>query len=147
MTWNDLQQARNDLKRPITSKKWPETIYNNLQRARNNLKWPTTSITQPTMTWTYLQQRKDAKWLTTSRFSDYFTIWGKWFSSLTHFPPNIWLYSFKHCFTENHGENRASCIDHHASSVTYHVYFFMGYKIYFFLSEFHVQRESERLLF
>ena len=71
-TWNNLQQTRNDLQQPTTSKKWPETTYNNqkrpimnkkrpgndLQRAKNNLKWPTMSKIQPAMTRTYLQQAK-----------------------------------------------------------------------------------------
>ena len=119
-----LIKTRNDLKRPerlTTSKKRPKTTYNEQettwndpQRVRHNLQWPEH---------TYNEQRKDAKRPTTSRFSDYFTIWGKRFSSLTRFPPNIWLQSFKHCFTENHGENRASSIFYHASSVNYHVYF------------------------
>ena len=83
----------------------------------------------------------------TSRFSDYFTIWGKRFSSLTCFPPNICLQSFEHCFTENHGHSRASNI-----SIVSCV-FFMGYNIYFFLPGFCVKninksqnsRERERL--
>ena len=139
MTWNDLQRTRNDLKRPTTNKKWPETTYNYLKRprtnkkrpgndlkwARNDLKRPTTSKTQPTTTRTYLQQVKEgAKRPTTSRFWDYSTIWGNRFSSLTRFQPNIWLQSFEHCFTENHDEKRApnisilSCV------------FITGYKIY-----------------
>ena len=129
---NDLERARNGLKQPTTSKKRPETTYNELkrptttynkqettwndpQRVRHNLQWP-----EPT----YHQQRKDAKWPTTSRFSDYFTIWSKWFSSLTSFPPNIWLQSFEYCFTENHGQSRASRI----SILSYVI--FKGYKIY-----------------
>ena len=58
-TWNALQRARNNLKRPTTSKKWPETTYNeqettwnNIQRARNDLKWPTT-------TWKDLQRTRN----------------------------------------------------------------------------------------
>ena len=106
-TWNNLQ-------RPTTSKKWPSTTYNNLQRARNNLKQPTTTYNEQETTWkdlqrvrndlkwpitsktwmtehTYNEQRKDTKRPTTSRFSNYFTIWDKRFTSLIHFPPNIWL--------------------------------------------------------
>ena len=119
-----LTKTRNDLKRPerlTTSKKRPKTTYNEQettwndpQRVRHNLQWPEHN---------YSKQKKDVKRPTTSRFSDYFTIWAKRFSSLTRFPPNIWLHSFKHCFTENHGENRASSIFCHASSVNYHVYF------------------------
>ena len=103
------------------------------------------------MTWTYLQRakKKDAKRQSTSRLSDYFTIWGKRFSFLTSFPPNIWLQSFEHCITENHGHGRASNI----SIVS--CIFFMGCNIYFFLSGFRVKninklqdsRERERLLF
>ena len=81
-TWNDLQQARNDLKRPTTTYNYQETTWNNPKRVRHNLQWPEHA---------YNKQRKDAKRPTTSRFSDYFTIWGKRFSSLAHFPPNIWL--------------------------------------------------------
>ena len=121
---------RNDLKRPTTSKKRPETTYNeqettwsNPKRVRHYLQWPEH---------TYNEQRKDAKRLTTSRFWDYFTIWGKRFSSLSRFPPNIWLQSFEHCFTENHGENRASNIHYHASSVNYHVYFLRDIRLIFF---------------
>ena len=128
---NDLERARNGLKQPTTSKKRPETTYNELkrptttynkqettwndpQRVRHNLQWPEH---------TYNEQRKDAKRPTTSRFSDYFMIWSKWFSSPTRFLPNIWLQSFEHCFMENHGENRASSIYYYASRVNYHVYF------------------------
>ena len=102
MTWNNLQWPR-----PITNTKRP---WSDPQRARNDLRRSTTSKTQPTTTQTYLQQaKKDAQRPTTSRFWDYFTIWGNWFSFLTRFQPNIWLQSFiiKHCFTENYGENRA----------------------------------------
>ena len=152
------------MKRPTTSKKQHETTYKDLKRlatnkkrpgndlriTRNNLKQPTTSKIQPIMTWTYLQQaKKDAKRQATSRFWDYFTIWGKRFSSLIDFPSNIWLQSFEHCFTENHGHIRASNI----SLVS--CVFFMGYSVYFFLSGFRVKninksqnsRERERLFF
>ena len=82
-TWNDLQQARYDLKQPATSKKQPETTYNEQETTWNDLqqpektyskemtwKWPTTgkkqpemkqpttSKTQPTATQTYLQRGK-----------------------------------------------------------------------------------------
>ena len=50
--------------------------WNDLQQVRHNLQW-----TKPT----YNKQRKDAKRSTTSRFWDYFTVWGNWFSSLTRF--------------------------------------------------------------
>ena len=88
---------------------------------------------------TYNEQRKDTKRPTTSRFSNYFTIWDKRFTSLTRFPPNIWLQSFEHWFMDSHGENS---IKYQLSCV-----FFTGYKIYFFLSGFCVSRERERLLF
>ena len=115
-TWNNLQRAKNDLKRPTTTYNKQETAWNDPQRVRHNLQWP-----EPT----YHEQRKDAKWPTTSRFSDYFTIWGKRFSSLTRFPPNIWLQSFEYCFTENHGQSRASRISILSCVI------FTGYKIYF----------------
>ena len=125
-----LTKSRNDLKRPTTSKKQPETTYNkqetiwnDLQQARNDLKRSTTSKTK--------KKKKDAKRPTKSRFSDYFTIWAKWFSSLTRFPLNIWLQSFEHCFTENEGERRVSSIYHHASSVNYHVYFLQDTRFIF----------------
>ena len=114
-TWNDLQQ-------PITGKKWlemtyneQETTWNDLQWARNNMEWPTRTWkdfqwTRNDLETTYNGQemkKKDAKWQATSRFSDYFTIWGKQFSPVIHFPSNIWLQSFEPCFTENHGHSRA----------------------------------------
>ena len=126
MTYNNLKQARNDLKQNTTIYNQQEMTWNDLQWARNNLKQPAMSKTQPTMTWTYLQQA------TASKFSGYFTIWGKRFSSLPHFPPNIWLQSFKHHFTENHRENRTSSIYYHVSSVNYHVYFLQDIRFIFF---------------
>ena len=119
-TWKDLKWARKDLKRPTTTynKTW-----SNPKRERHNLKWPKH---------TYNVQRKDAKRPTASRFSDYFTIWGKRFSSLTRFPLDIWLQSFEHFFTKNDGENRASSIYYHASSVNYHVYFLRDIRFIFF---------------
>ena len=66
-----------------------ETTWNNPKQLRHNLQWPEH---------TYNEQRKDVKQPTTRKISDYFTIWGKRFSSLTRFPPNIWLQSFEHCF-------------------------------------------------
>ena len=129
-TWNNLQRARNDLEQPATTKKRPgmtyneqETIWNNPQRVKHNLQWPEHTCNK---------QRKGAKRPTTSIFSDYVAIWGKRFSSLTDFPPKIWLQLFEHCFTENHGENRPSSIYHHASSVSYHLYFLRGLRFIFF---------------
>ena len=100
-TWNDLQRTRNDLKRPTTTYNEQETTWNDPQQVRHNLQRP-----EPT----FNKKKQDAKRPTTSRFRYYFEIWGKRFSFLTRFPPNIWLQSFKHCFTENHGKNRASNI-------------------------------------
>ena len=65
MTWNDLQWAKNDLKRPTTSK------------------------VQPTTTWSYQQQVK--KTWNDQQLADCFKIWGNRFFSLTRFPSNIWL--------------------------------------------------------
>ena len=97
--------------------------WNEPQWVRHNLQWPEC---------TYNEQRKDAKQPTASSFADYFTIWGQWFSSLTRFPPNIWLQSFEHCFTENHGQNSVKhlllCIKHQLSCVI-----FTGYTTFFCL--------------
>ena len=60
-------------------------------------------------------------------------IWANWFSSLTHFSPNIWLQSFEHCFMENHGENRVSSIYYHPSRANYHVYFVRDIRFIFFV--------------
>ena len=126
----ELTQMRNDLNQPETTYSEQEITWNDLQR-------PTTSKTQPTMIWTYVQQaKKDAKRPTTSIFWDYFTIWGKMFSSLTRFSPNIWLQSFEHCFTENLGENRAPSVYYHLSSVNYHVYFLRDIRRIFFCLSF-----------
>ena len=97
-------------------------MWNNPQWVRHNLQWPEHN---------HNKQRKEAK-QPTSRFWDYFTIWGKQFSSLTCFPPNIWLQSFEHCFMESHSENRASSIYYHESSVNYHVYFLWDMRCIFF---------------
>ena len=98
-TWNNLELARNDLKWPTATYNEQETTWNFPQRVRHNLQR------------TYLQRaKKDAKRPTISRFWDYFIIWYNRFSSLTRFPPNVSLQSFEHCFTYNHGENRASNI-------------------------------------
>ena len=99
----------------------PETTYNEQETTWNDLQRPTTSKTQPTMIWTYLQQaKKDTKMP----------------SSLTRFPPNIWLQSFEYCFTENLGENRAPSIYYHLSSVNYHVYFLRDIRRIFFCLSF-----------
>ena len=91
------------------------TTWNYLQQARSELKRPE----QPTMAWTYLQrEKKDAKRPITGRFWDYF-------------PPTIWLQSFEHCFTENHGENRVSSTYYYASSVNCHVYFLRDIRFIF----------------
>ena len=112
---------RNDLKRPETTYNEQETTWNDPQRVRNNLQWPEPTNNERKKN---KNKNKNEKRPTTSRFWDYFTIWGNRFSSLTHFPSNIWLQSFEHCFMANHGENRApnicilSCV------------FITGYKIY-----------------
>ena len=62
-----LTKTRNDLKRPTTSKKQPETAYNDLQPASNDLKQSTTSNKQRTMTWTYLQQAKKRRQTTNNK--------------------------------------------------------------------------------
>ena len=79
MTWNDLQRARNDLKRTTTGKKRPETTYNNqettwndLQCVRNDMKRPTKALKRPTMNKKWpgndLQRaRNDLKQPTTSK--------------------------------------------------------------------------------
>ena len=134
-TWNEL-------KRPETTYKEHRSTWNDLQRARNDLKWPTTSKAQPTMTWTYLQRaKKRCETTSNNRFSDYFSIWGKRFSSLTRFPPNIRFQSFEHCFKEKQS------VKHLLSSVKSQLscVFFNGYKSYFFLLGFCVSRERERL--
>ena len=117
MTWNNLQQARNSLKQPTTSMKWPETTYNkqettwnDLQWARNDLKWSTTSKTQPTVTSTYLQQAKKKMQIDQQQADFQIILQYRANGSLLSFPPNIWLQSFKHCFMENHDENRVSSI-------------------------------------
>ena len=97
-TLNDLQWGRNNQKHRATSKKLPEMTCNDLRRVITSLKRPTT---------TYNQQRNNLKQPTASSVWHYFTIWDIPFSSFTIFPPNIWLQSFEHCFTENHDENRA----------------------------------------
>ena len=74
--------------------------------------------TQSTMTWTYLKQaKKYAKQPTTSRFWNSFKIWGKRFSSLTRYPPNIWLPSFE-------------------QSLYYHVHFLRDIRLIFFCLDF-----------
>ena len=73
--WNNLQQARNNLKWLTTSKKRPEmtyneqeTTWNDLQQARNDLKWPVMSKKQPETTWNNIKQaRNDLKRPTMSK--------------------------------------------------------------------------------
>ena len=53
-TWNDLQEARNNLKLPATIKKRPERIYNNLKQhttSKNDLPQLTTSKKRPETTY------------------------------------------------------------------------------------------------
>ena len=67
-TWNNLQQARNDLKWPTTSKKWlemtyneQETTWNNLEWARNDMKRPTVSKKRPKTTYNLNNLKRPAK--------------------------------------------------------------------------------------
>ena len=70
------------------------------------------------MTWTYLQRAMKRRETTSKKqIFRLFKIWVKWFSSLTRFPPKIWLQSFKHCFTV------VSSIYYYVSSINYNVYF------------------------
>ena len=122
-TWNDLrQQARNKQKPPKTTYNEQQMTWNDLKQARNDLKQPATSKTTTYILQrpepTHNEQKKDAKLPTASILWDYFTIWGN------HFQSDIWFQSFEHCFTENHGENRAP-----SSSILTCV-FFMRYRIY-----------------
>ena len=112
MTWNDLQRPTTRKKRPTTTYNEQETTWNDSQQVRHNLQWPEH---------THNEHRKDAKQPTTSRFSDYFTIWGKRFSSLTRFPPNIWLQSFERCFSKImvKTERQASIIMRQTSSIDF----------------------------
>ena len=107
-------------KRPETTYNEQETTWNNPQRVRHNLQWPKH---------TYNEQRKDVKRATTD-FQIILQYWEN--ASLIFFSPNILLQSFEHCFTENHGENRASSIYYHGSSVNYHVCFLQDIRFIFF---------------
>ena len=105
-----------------------ETTWNNPKQLRHNLQWPEH---------TYNEQRKDVKQPTTRKISDYFTIWGKRFSSLTRFPPNnlvavIWALLHGENEAMLHGENRVSSICYHSSGVSYHVYFLWDIRFIFF---------------
>ena len=106
--------------------------WNDLQRARNCLKRPTTSNTQPTMTWTYLLQAKKRRKTTNNKqiFRLFYSM-GQLglFSSLL---PNIWLQSFEHYFTEDPGGSRASSIYYYGSSINYHLYFLWDIRFIFF---------------
>ena len=83
-TWNDLERST--------------TIWNNLQRARNDLKRPTSSKAQPTTIWTLLTTSKKRRETTNKeQILRLFTVWDNWFSSLTRFPPNIWLQNPAFC--------------------------------------------------
>ena len=153
-TWNSLKRrlrmwiltnTRIDLKWPTTNKKQPETTYNelettwnDLQRARNDLKQPTTSKMLPTMTWPYLQWAKKRHEMTNNKqiFRLFYNMWQYVLfcnTSTQHLVAIIWALL--------HGESRwkqsikhlLSCVKHQLSCV-----FFMGYKIYFFPSGFHV---------
>ena len=92
-SWNDLRRARNDLK-------WPEAVDNKQETTWNGLQRPETTYNKQETTY------NDLKVPTTTRFWDYFTIWGNPFYSPARFPPKTWLQSFEHCFMENHNGNR-----------------------------------------
>ena len=50
-TWKDLQRARNNLKRPTTGKKQPETTWNNLQRPEKTYSDLETAYNEQETTW------------------------------------------------------------------------------------------------
>ena len=147
-TWNSLKRrlrmwiltnTRIDLKWPTTNKKQPETTYNelettwnDLQRARNDLKQPTTSKMLPTMTWPYLQWAKKRHETTNNK--QIFRL----FYNMGQYV--LFCKTSTHTFGCNHlnvaswrimvkTEHQASIIMRQASII-----FFMGYKIYYFLS-------------
>ena len=136
------------MKRPTATYNEQETTWNDLKQARNDLKRPTTSKAQPAMTWTYLQQAKKRRETTNNkqifrlfynmgqtillynRFSTQHLV--AVIGALLH-GESWWKQSVKHLL---------SCVKRQLSCV-----FFMRYKIYFFLSGFHVSRKKEKLLF
>ena len=138
---------RNDLKWPTTSKKWLEMTYNNLQRARNDLKQPTTSKTQPIRTWAYLQQAKKRHKTTNNKqiFRLFYNVGQTLLFSNTfstqHLVAVIWKLLHGESWWKQSIKHLLSCTKHQLSCV-----FFMGYKIYFFLSEFCVSREGEAII-
>ena len=95
-----------------------------------------------------MSKKEDAKWPTTSWFSDYFAIWDKRFSSDTfstqHLVAIIWALL-----------HRMMVKTERQASLYYHVYFQQGTIDLFFLSGFPVEniyksqnsRERKRLLF
>ena len=138
-TSNDLKGVRNDLKGPTTSKKRPE---------RNDMKQSTTSKTQSTATWTHLQRAKKRCETTNNKqiFRLFYNMGQTILFSYIFFTEYLvavirgllhgelwWKQSVKHLL---------SWVKHQLSCV-----FFMGYKIYLFLSGFCVSRERDRLFF
>ena len=124
------------------------TTWNDLKRTRNDLKRLKTSKTQLTMTWTYLQRAKKRRKTTKNKqiFRLFYNIRQTVLFSNTFSTQHLvaiiqvllhgesgWKQSVKHLL---------SCIKRQLSFA-----FFMEYKIYFFLSEFRVSTERERLLF
>ena len=115
MTWNDLQQARTDLKRPKTSK------------------------AQPTMTWTYLQRAK--KWRETNNKKHIFRLFHNMgqkvlFSntfSTQHLVAVIQVLLHGESWWKKRVKHLLLCVKCQLSSV-----FFTVYMIYFFLSGFRV---------
>ena len=47
--WDDLNQARNDLKQPTTSKKYLKTTYNKQETTWNKLEWARNNLKRPTI--------------------------------------------------------------------------------------------------
>ena len=118
-----------------------ETTWNNLQRARNYLKRPTTRKKQPTMTWTYLQRAKERCEITKNKqiFRLFYNMGQTVLFSNTfcteHVVAVIRVLLHGESWWKQSVKRQLSCV------------FFTGYKIYFFLSGFCVSRETEKLLF
>ena len=70
-----LTKTRNDLKRPTTSKKRPETTWNDLQWARNDLKWPETTCNEQETTWNDLQRPTASKKRPEMTYNEQETTW------------------------------------------------------------------------
>ena len=166
MTWNNLQRTRNDLKRPETTYNKQEMTWNDLQQVRNDMKWTT-------RTWKDLQQtRNNLKQLTTRKTQSIDlnlattsqkrckTTGNKQIFRLFYKMGKAVLFSniFHPTIGCNHlstASQRLMVTAELQTSLQYHLYFFMGHNIYFFLSGFHVKNinksqdnmERERLFF